>query len=57
MAEGVPAMIEGVHAAADGFWQWLMELPQSLLGLRQWMNEAGESSRDAWQRLKEFGNN
>jgi len=46
MTGGDYAMIHGVQAAADGFWQWLMELSQSLSGLRQRLNETGESLRD-----------
>jgi hypothetical protein len=60
---GVPAMtggdwatIEGVHTAADGFWQWLMELPQSWLGLRQRLQEVVKSLREFRQWRKESGN-
>ena len=57
MTRGDWATIVGVHAAADRFWQRLMELPQSLPGLRQRLSEAGESWHDIRQRLKDSGNN
>ena len=49
-------MIGGVHAAAAGFWQWLMESKDSRNDLRQWLGETEKPLREFRQRLKDGGN-